>query len=208
MSIKLDKINSINTNQTNTSYHEISNKININTPKLIQGFSKETNFETQSSSDNIIKNQIKKSQNFCQNLIKKNEPLNQTSHFINNVSFQNESLLRNNSSNANKQIYNLFYDKITFKNSSYASYKEDEINNNEESGKNLKSLFLIENNNKKINRLITPELNQLINKNLNYSIGNITKKKIKKSIYSSVELTQKKNILNPNTIPMFNKQLL
>ena len=208
MSIKLDKINSIKTNQTKTSYHEISNKININTPKLIQGFSKETNFETQSSSDNIIKNKIKKSQNFCQNLIKKNEPLNQTSHFINNVSFQNESLHRNNSSNANKQIYNLFYDKITFKNSSYASYKEDEINNNEESGKNLKSLFLIENNNKKINRLITPELNQLINKNLNYSIGNITNSEIKKSIYSSVELTQKKNILNPNTIPMFTKQLL
>ena len=104
MSIKLDKINSIKTNQTKTSYHEISNKININTPKLIQGFTKETNFETQSSSDNIIKNQIKKSQNFCQNLIKKNEPFKQTSNFINNVSFQNENLHRNNSSNANKQF--------------------------------------------------------------------------------------------------------
>ena len=55
--------------------------------------------------------------------------------------------------------------------------------------KNLKSLFLIENHNKKINRLITPELNQLINKNLNYSIGNINNSEIKKYIYSNVELT-------------------
>ncbi len=105
----------------------ISNKINIkvlNIPKLIQGFTKETDFETQSSSDDIIKNKIKKSKNFCQNSIKEKEPLNQTSHFRINVSFHNESLYRNNSSNANKQIYNLICDKITFKNCSYTFFKE------------------------------------------------------------------------------------
>ena len=135
--------------------NEISKNILNKFNKKKQRYSKSSgNFDTQSSDNNISRRCSKNDKSPIPNKIidKKNDILNQTSHFlINNNSIGNENLTGNNSSNNN--YINIICDKLTFKNSSHNSFLinndgNSNINEFEESGKNLKSLFINDNSKK------------------------------------------------------------
>ena len=177
-------MSSINSNSYCKKLNEISKNILINQyNKKKQRFSKSSgNFDTQSSDYNGTRRCSKIVKSSIPNKIikKENEILNQTSHFlINNNSIFNENVNVNNSSNSNN--INVICDKLTFKNSSHNSFhidNDENSNNNEyeESGKNLKSLF-INDTSRKINNISINELidnnnnNYYKNNNNNYNIN-------------------------------------
>ena len=140
------KIKSYNIYNEKDVKNIISNNNESNLTKVKQRFSKSSgNFDTQSGSDNVSRrcSKIVKSPIEIENKDKENDNLNTTSHFLINCSNNNDNLTRNNSSGGNNYT-NVICDKLTFKNSSHNSFKEDDNNELEISGKNLKSLFVIE----------------------------------------------------------------
>lgn len=218
------KIKSYNIYNEKDVKNIISNNNESNLTKVKQRFSKSSgNFDTQSGSDNVSRrcSKIVKSPIEIENKDKENDNLNTTSHFLINCSNNNDNLTRNNSSGGNNYT-NVICDKLTFKNSSHNSFKEDDNNELEISGKNLKSLFVIEkkNENKKetnidnnsINNrtytLLASNNNKQNKDNFKSDFSNLNTIDSSKRYLSNIETTQKKNLLNAYTIPMFTKQLL
>ena len=218
------KIKSYNIYNEKDVKNIISNNNESNLTKVKQRFSKSSgNFDTQSGSDNVSRrcSKIVKSPIEIENKDKENDNLNTTSHFLINCSNNNDNLTRNNSSGGNYYT-NVICDKLTFKNSSHNSFKEDDNNELEISGKNLKSLFVIEkknenkkeinNDNNSINNRTYSLLAQNNNKqnkdNFRSDFSNLNTIESSKRYLSNIETTQKKNLLNAYTIPMFTKQLL
>jgi hypothetical protein len=218
------KIKSYNIYNEKDVKNIISNNNESNLTKVKQRFSKSSgNFDTQSGSDNVSRrcSKIVKSPIEIENKDKENDNLNTTSHFLINCSNNNDNLTRNNSSGGNYYT-NVICDKLTFKNSSHNSFKEDDNNELEISGKNLKSLFVIEkknenkkeinNDNNSINNRtysLLAQNNIKQNKdNFRSDFSNLNTIDSSKRYLSNIETTQKKNLLNAYTIPMFTKQLL
>ena len=191
--------------------NEISKNILNKFNKKKQRYSKSSgNFDTQSSDNNISRRCSKNDKSPIPNKIidKKNDILNQTSHFlINNNSIGNENLTGNNSSNNN--YLNIICDKLTFKNSSHNSFLinndgNSNINEFEESGKNLKSLFIYDNskkiNNISINELNDNNINNINNNNYNVDEKNNENNKLHRLITYQNNLVYKNNYLKEDSL--------